>query len=111
MAIQPIDLQTLFSQLEKVSKTVSHQQQGIQVQNAIQQEIIEKRNTEKKQAVLQTASDEVDITKVKERKASSNKQENTPSDNNQKKREEEAPQVIIEVITDPNLGKHLDVSG
>lgn len=111
MAIQPIDIQTLFSQLEKVSKTVSHQQQGMQVQNAIQQEIIEKRNAEKKQAVLQTASDEVDITKVKERKASSNNQEKEASDRKQKDREEEPPKVIIEVIKDPNLGKHLDVSG
>ena len=51
MGIQPIDLQTLYSQLGNVSKTVAFQQQGIPLQNAIQQEEQTKRLQQKREAV------------------------------------------------------------
>lgn len=51
MAIQPIDLQTLYSQLGNVSKTVAFQQQGVPLQNAIQQEEQTKRLQQKREAV------------------------------------------------------------
>ena len=36
MAIQPIDLQTLFTQVDKVGKAQSAQREGLAVQQAIQ---------------------------------------------------------------------------
>ena len=47
MAIAPLDLQVLYSQLENVSKTVAHQQQGKQLANAIQQETYAQQMAEK----------------------------------------------------------------
>ena len=47
MAIAPIDLQTLYTQMDKVSKTVIQQQQGAALQNSmildakLQKEILE----------------------------------------------------------------------
>ncbi len=70
MAIQPIDIQTLFSQLEKVSRTQVHQQQGLQLQNAIQQEEQMKKNLEKKSAVEQPEQISGGVVTVKERQQS-----------------------------------------
>ena len=47
MALHPIDLQTLYTQLENVSKGVAFQQQGLQLREAVQQDNYGKQLTEK----------------------------------------------------------------
>jgi len=111
MAIQPIDLQTLYSQLGTVSKTVVHQQQGAQLQNAIQQEELSKQLLEKRKAVEAASAEEGGPIAVKDRK------ENASADGEQKRKKEHTEEQAqgeekkVEVITDPRLGRHIDVSG
>jgi hypothetical protein len=51
MAIQPIDLQTLFTQLEKVGKSQASQKEGLAAQQAIQQVEGQKKIEERIQSV------------------------------------------------------------
>lgn len=109
MAIQPIDLQTLYAQLTKVSKTASYQQQGVQLQNAIQQEEEMKRTQTRKSNVQETKMDDEGLMQLK-----NNPQGESLSQNTDKKEsdvEEDVKTKEFEVIRDPELGKHIDISG
>ena len=48
MAIQPIDLQTLYSQMDKVSKNVVQQQQHVQLHNSMELDGLVKKDIQKK---------------------------------------------------------------
>ena len=42
MAVQPIDLQVMYTQMDKLAQTVSKQQNGLQLANAMQENEIMK---------------------------------------------------------------------
>ena len=58
MAIQPIDLQTLYTQMDKVSKNVVHQQQQAQLQGAMQVDGLVKKDIQKSPTVEQMEKQE-----------------------------------------------------
>lgn len=111
MAIQPIDLQTMYTQLGKISKQVVHEQQGAQLQRAIQQEEDTKRLQEKNQAVEKTSMDEEGIPLIQDPHKGTSSEENTGKKHEPEQQNEESPQEEFQVIKDPNLGQHIDVSG
>ena len=49
MAVSPIDLQTMFSQVENVAKQASHLQQGVKLAEEMQQINVIRQNAEKAQ--------------------------------------------------------------
>ena len=51
MAVSPIDLQTMFSQVENVAKQASHLQQGVKLAEEMQQINVIRQNAEKAQKV------------------------------------------------------------
>ena len=108
MGIQPIDIQTLYTQMDKVSKDVVHQQQGASLQNAMVQDSRMKKEIEHKNIVSQTEKDEKSGSVNADGKSGSNGE-----NQNQKKKaksEIESSEELC-VIKDPNLGKNLDISG
>ncbi len=108
MAIQPIDLQTMYASLEKVSKMTSQKQQSVQLQSAIQQEELTKQIQEKAAAVEEAKMDEDELSHVKERKHhNSEGQDAEPHEEKQEEQNEEK----LQIITDPSLGQHIDISG
>lgn len=109
MAIQPIDLQTLYSQLETVSKTVAFQQQGVQLQNSIQQEEQSKRLQQKQQAVEAASANEEGPLAVKDRKNGNPQEQGSGGKKSESK--EKNDDDVFEVIKDPVLGQHIDISG
>ena len=110
MAIQPIDLQTLYSQLENVSKTVAHQQQGVHLNNAIQQDVKARQMAEEKTAVQKLQNDKNNIEAVKDRKKSFD-QNNKSSKGKQEKESSDQEEPVQVAFKDPNLGKYIDISG
>ena len=66
MALHPIDLQTLYTQLENVSKGVAFHQQGLQLREAVQQDNYGKQLTEKEKAVQEAAQEESETVRVKD---------------------------------------------
>lgn len=109
MAIAPLDLQVLYSQLENVSKTVAHQQQGKQLANAIQQETHAREMLEKSSTVQQLKSGDDSVQKVKDRAAGDSSQNG--SQKKHKEEEDKEEQVAPIAFQDPNLGKFIDISG
>ena len=111
MAIQPIDLQTFYSQLGNVSKTVAFQQQGIPLQNAIQQEEQTKRLQQKREAVEAASGYDEGPAGVKDDKESAADAQEQKDKKKRGENEAEEEGKIFEVIKDPRLGQHIDISG
>ena len=113
MAIAPIDLQTLYSQLDKVGKTYGSQAQAIQMQNAITDVEKAKQQLEEKKKISSTAMpEEEDTQRVKDRQynnpQNSEKKQNPESEEEMNQEEEKTKRSIFQ---DPNLGQHIDVIG
>ena len=114
MAIQPIDLQTLYTQIDKVGKQVAFQQQGQHLKNAVNNSEFEKQLIEKHKAVSEATMEDSETGTVKERR-NPNQQE-TSSNNEQSKNQEETSEQEknlnkSNVINDPTLGRYIDISG
>jgi hypothetical protein len=114
MAIQPIDLQTLFSQLDKVGKAQSEQKEGAQIQQALQGALNQRRVDERIRAVneAQDAGEGPERVKDKPRRRGergSAGEKGSPESKNGGSGEEGGEGA--EIVTDPNLGKNIDLSG
>ena len=107
MAIQPIDLQTLYTQMDKVSKNVVHQQQQAQLQGAMQLDGLVKKDIQKSTTVEQMEKQE-SMSSVKDGHNSNDEKNNSSK---KQKSEEVQEEIVLEVIRDPALGKTIDISG
>ena len=107
MAIQPIDLQTLYSQMDKVSKNVVQQQQHVQLHNSMELDGLVKKDIQKNEKIEKTSEKE-GMAEIKDGQSSKNSGQN-PSNKNEK--EEVPSEVVLEIIKDPSLGKTIDISG
>jgi hypothetical protein len=113
MAIQPIDLQTLFTQVEKVGKSQASQKDGLAVQQALQGIQIQKKTEEQIQSVNEAQDTGEGAEKVNDRgprknqedKADGERKDQTSSGETEE--EEDNPAVI----RDPALGRNIDISG
>ncbi|MDR1144305.1 MAG: hypothetical protein LBK77_08855 [Spirochaetaceae bacterium] len=107
MAISPIDLQTLFTQADKVGKQEAAQREGAAIQQAIQQSQIQRHTDERIRAVNE-AQDMGDGTEeIKDKNGGRKGQE--PEDR-RRDQEEEPPGEVKTVISDPDLGRNIDVT-
>ena len=86
MAIQPIDLQTLYSQMDKVSKNVVQQQQHVQLHNSMELDGLVKKDIQKNEKIEKTSEKE-GMAEIKDGQSSKNSGQN-PSNKNEK---EEVP--------------------
>jgi hypothetical protein len=112
MAIQPLDLQALFTQLETVGKTQTNQREGVQLQAAMQGAHIVKQTDERTHAVneLQDA-EQGDTERIKDNNAQKKHQRGFyAQDGSQDSGLEDEPDDPA-IIRDPDLGRNLDVSG
>lgn len=107
MAILPIDLQTLYGSLDKVSKTAVQQQQGAHLQAVLNDEKEAHRQNEKKTAVVETEKAEEGPNINKDAHSHSGEMNH----GNKKKDKSEELLIEKEIIKDPLLGKKIDISG
>lgn len=110
MAIQPIDLQTLYTQLENVSKNVAFQQQGMRFKDDMQLTEQARQEFLKKRAVTKTREDEEQADTVRERKGNKDGQQDSSEMKKTKKEEEKEDEPVSEIqIHDPRLGRIIDI--
>jgi hypothetical protein len=108
MAIQPIDLQTLFTQLDKVGKAQSAQREGLALQQAMQGVQIQ-RKTEAHIQEVNEAQDAGDgAEKVKDRAARGGRDEGGGGERSSE--EDESEEKRPSVFQDPSLGRNIDIS-
>ncbi len=108
MAIKPIDLQTLFVKMNEVSKEQSQvkEQAALQQSQAARAQVI--RELEDDHRVTEAPEDSESMA-VKDDE-SENPSENH-RENDEHKESEIGDLVKKEVVTDPDIGRHVDLTG
>jgi hypothetical protein len=109
MAIQPIDLQTLFTQLDKVGKEQAANKDGAALQQALHGAQTQRKNEERIQSVNEAQDMGFGLKGVQDRSA--NKHQGDSSGKREETEQSEREKDGVEIIRDPALGKHIDVSG
>jgi hypothetical protein len=109
MAISPIDLQALFTQVDKVGKQETAQKEGAAIQQAIQQAQSQRLTDEKIRSVNEAQDQGEGAEGVRDhsgRKASheGGARHNGGEENAEEKKDDAG------VIRDPDLGRNIDVS-
>ncbi len=112
MGIQPIDLQTLYTQLDKVGKTQLAQQHAVQNAQDSQMAANRLKADHNLKSVQETEAGSEKPGKVHDREAGTEEQ---GSEADKKKPDEGLPGADTTpartVITDPALGNRIDISG
>jgi hypothetical protein len=109
MAIQPIDLQALFTQVEKVGKTQSAQREGA----ALQQEMQGIQLQRKTEQHIQSINKPQNMGEGAEKINDQNKQRQKPEEKKKKEAREkdsEQEETQAAVLYDPRLGRKIDIS-
>jgi len=109
MAIQPIDLQVLFSRLDQVGKEQAAQKDVPVHNQAVHGAEIVKKTDQQAHSVNETR----EIEKTGVSKVSDEKRRRRPpgSGGEERRKEEEEEEPRREVLRDPNLGKNIDITG
>ena len=112
MAIQPIDLSTMYSQLDNVAKFSASQAQHSQNVGHVFQEQEALQDLQKSQAVQQAAKDGAETGLIRDGGGNG---QGAPYSNEKKKNErhEEEEQEVPTVVQlrDPMVGQHVDITG
>lgn len=119
MAIQPIDLQTLYTQLEKVGKTQIQQQVAAQALRDAEQAANRKDAEHKLKSVQDPDWGDEQTGVVHEKNGSGSSESGAGGTgggaksgvHDEKAETEGQAEPDKEVIHDPALGKHIDISG
>ncbi|MDR2535173.1 MAG: hypothetical protein LBD29_03965 [Treponema sp.] len=113
MAIQPIDLQTLFSQLDKVGKLQMAQKEGIAIQQSLQSVQTQKKIEERVQSVDEAKHTGEGAEGVNDRNARkrSREQPEDKEETDEKHEQEPYTHKSMGVFRDPSLGKNIDMKG
>ena len=109
MAIQPIDLQALFSQVDKVGKNQAAMREGQQIQDALHQSQVQRKLEENVRSVNEAQDMGKETGTIKDQKGSHANQGGAKG----KQEEEEVPEEDkkSDLIRDPALGRNIDISG
>jgi len=109
MAIQPIDLQAIFSQMDKVGKIQASLRDGQQLQDSLNQANAQRKLEENIKSVNETQNMGDESGKIKDENRKGAHHEGAKG-----KAHEEAEDVVKEkkdLLRDPALGRNLDISG
>jgi hypothetical protein len=118
MAVQSIDLQVMFSQLDKVGKEQSALREGAAIQKAIAGDREAQKLTQNIESVNAAAegndpenAGNRQLERLKEREGHGSKDERPPYNKAQKASGSAVTGEGIVVIDDPMVGKHIDIEG
>ncbi|MCL2832224.1 MAG: hypothetical protein FWD78_03555 [Treponema sp.] len=114
MAMQPIDQQTLFTQMDKVGKNQVLQKEGLQLQASLQHTESQKKAEQQVKSVNQAQDMGYGTSKIKDENSHSPGQEKKSKDNesgDDEKKNEKAAAAQNNYFRDPTLGRNIDISG
>ena len=116
MAIQPIDLQALFTQLDKVGKAQAVQREGQQIQEALHQVESQRKLEQNIQSVNQSQEMGKEAETIKDENRRKGNQGTSAKNAAAKGKHEEEDnseggEEGRDLIRDPALGRIVDISG
>lgn len=107
MGIAPIDLQTMYANMNNVARIASNQQQGAQLAQQLQETEVVRQNAEKAKSVHKAADNEAKsgiISDEGHQGQSYAQNKKSGSDGN-----EEEPQKKSSEVREPYLGQHINI--
>jgi hypothetical protein len=110
MAIQPIDLQTLFSQVDKVGKAQGALREGLAVQQAIQGAQLQRKTEELIQEVNKAQDSGEGAEMVHDRGRRRGGAEGGKDEKSAEAEDAENEERKPAFFSDPSLGKNIDIS-
>lgn len=110
MPIQPIDLQTLFAHINQVGKEQAALKEGQAAQQAAHANELIKEMKHQDESVNKSTKTDEDNQKIQDDQGNNNPGEFSGESGNEKEKSEEEKKKI-NVFTDPDLGKNIDISG
>lgn len=114
MAIQPIDLQILFTQLDKVGKSQMTQKEGLAIQQSLQGIQMQKKTEEQVQSVDETKQAGEGAEAINDRNARKKSGEQSADkrgEAGEKDEQDISKHKEVSVFRDPTLGRNIDMSG
>ncbi len=108
MPVTPLDLQTLFSQINQVGKEQAAQKEGAVLQQSMQANTMVKQAQVKDKTVNEAKEPDPEAVKVKDEKKNKT---SLKKQTEERKGEEKKEDAEREVVKDPALGTHIDISG
>lgn len=109
MAIQPIDLQTMYSQMSNVANRVSHEQQSAHVAQGLQQQTAVNQNAQTVKTVNKASPEEENAPNVKEDGHNNSEQKESEKKKNQNQKQSESYANPKIEIREDYLGKHVNI--
>lgn len=111
--MQPIDLQTLFTQMDKVGKNQIMQKEGLQLQATMQQVQSQKKAEEHVQSVNEAQDLGYGIAQIKDEnnRRENDRKQDAENKNNDESENAESDAAKYAFIRDPALGRNIDISG
>ena len=107
MGIAPIDLQTMYANMNNVARIASNQQQGAQLAQQLQESSIVRQNAEKAKSVHKAADNEAKSGMVSDEghhgQSYAQNKKNKNDDN------EDEPQKKSSEVREPYLGQHINI--
>lgn len=107
MPITPIDLQTLFLQMDRVAKQHSVEKDGAALQQSLQSAAVQKRDDEAARSVKAVKDDQKGAEALK----NDNEGSSSPQGEEGKRRGKPEGETGKETVKDPALGGHIDITG
>ena len=112
MAIQPIDLQAIFSQIDKVGKNQAVLREGQHIQDALQQVQTQRKLEENVRSVNESQKMGEEAETIKDGKGHGPQAKKGGSKEKQEENDDEnAESEKTALIRDPALGRNIDISG
>lgn len=108
MGVSPLDLQTMYANMNNVARTVAHQQQGAVLAQQLQESKIIQQNTEKASQVRKTADNEAKSTGINDE---GHQNSSAYGQGGRRKREnpENTEKKIESEIRETYLGIHINI--
>ena len=109
MAVQPIDLQTMYSQMSNLAQRVSHEQSSAQLSQAVTQQTALNQDMQKAQSVQKAAENESKTGQLKE-DGKGNGTVYSQAHNGKPKHEEQNEAPEKHEIREEYLGQHINIT-
>lgn len=107
MAIQPIDLQTMYSQMSNVSQNATRANEALQMASYIQKQNIVQQTLEQSSKVNEASFENVETMNVKSDGSSSGGGNQNENQNQKKKEPHNTP---LEDIKESFIGQHINIT-
>lgn len=111
----PIDIQTVYSQLNNVARTASLQQQA-QLSEAMQQQNKIQKNLENSKKVQSTSNDKIASQQIKNERQGSSSGQNFQQKNESPEKDDDSLDINVSDVThsdsyrDPRVGSIIDIT-